>query len=83
VVYVMGDAGRIERLSGGLCRPDDEEGAVRHMVAFLTSGMRHGAAPPAAKARTTLKSKKPKEGKIHATGDVSKKRQKSAARRAD
>ena len=24
MVYVMGDAGRIERLSGGLCRPDDE-----------------------------------------------------------
>ena len=26
MVYVMGDAGRIERLSGGLCRPDDEDG---------------------------------------------------------
>ena len=45
MVYVMGDAGRIERLSGGLCRPDDEEAAVRHMVAFLTAGLRHGAPP--------------------------------------
>jgi AcrR family transcriptional regulator len=83
MVYVMGDAGRIERLSGGLCRPDDEEGAVRHMVAFLTAGVRHGAAPPATKLRTTLKSKTPKGGKTHATGDVSKKRRKSAGRRAD
>ena len=49
MVYVMGDAGRIERLSGGLCRPDDEEGAVRHMVAFLTAGVRHGAPPSRAK----------------------------------
>jgi AcrR family transcriptional regulator len=83
MVYVMGDAGRIERLSGGLCRPDDEEGAVRHMVAFLTAGVRHGAAPPATKLRTTLKSKTPKGGETHATGDVSKKRRKSAGRRAD
>jgi hypothetical protein len=67
----MGDAGRIERLSGGLCRPDDEEGAVRHMVAFLTAGVRHGAP---LKSRTKLKSNKPKGGKTHATGDVSKRR---------
>jgi AcrR family transcriptional regulator len=82
MVYVMGDAGRIERLSGGLCRPDDEEVAVRHMVAFLTAGLRHGSPPPEAKSRT-LKSKKPKGGKTHATGDLSKRQRKSAARRAD
>ena len=87
MVYVMGDAGRIERLSGGLCRPDDEEGAVRHMVAFLTAGVRYGAPPPAAKSRPTLKSNETKTnnakgGKTNATGDVSKRRQPPARRRA-
>src|SRR5271166_1157281 len=78
MVYVMGDAGRIERLSGGLCRPDDEEGAVRHMVAFLTGGLRHGAPPPVAKTRTTVKSKASKGGKTHETGDLSKRRRRPA-----
>jgi AcrR family transcriptional regulator len=72
MVYVMGDAGRIERLSDGLCRPDDEEGAVRHMVAFLTAGIRYGAPPRSAQARTP-DLETPKGGMTHATGDVSKK----------
>jgi hypothetical protein len=78
MVYVMGDAGRIERLSGGLCRPDDEEGAVRHMVAFLTAGLRHGAP-----SRRAVKSSQRKGGKTNATGDLSKRRRGGARGRAD
>jgi len=46
LVFVMADNGRIARLSGGLCRPEDEEGAVAHMVAFLTGGLRFGTPVP-------------------------------------
>lgn len=42
MVLVMADTGRIARLSGGRCRPDDEHAAVAHMVAFLTAGIRFG-----------------------------------------
>jgi len=79
MVYVMGDTGRIERLSGGLCRPDDEESAVRHMVAFLTAGLR-GAPPAAGKEKTRSKSRR---GKANATGDVSKRKRSAARGRAD
>lgn len=82
MVYVMGDAGRIERLSGGLCRPDDEEGAVRHMVAFLTAGLRHGAARKASPTEPAPEPEKTKGGKKHAIGDFSKKRGSPASRRA-
>ena len=84
MVYVMGDAGRIERLSAGLCRPDDEESAVRHMVAFLTAGLRHGAPAPGKSPRGTKKPvKQIKGGKSHATGDVPKRRRSAARGRAD
>jgi AcrR family transcriptional regulator len=42
MVFVMADTGRVARLSGGLCRPDDEAAAVAHMVSFLTAGIRFG-----------------------------------------
>jgi len=42
MVFVMGDTGRIARLSNGRCRPDDEDAAISHMVAFLTAGIRYG-----------------------------------------
>lgn len=45
MVFVMSDTGRIERLSGGECRPEDEESAVEHMVRFLTAGVRFGGLP--------------------------------------
>jgi AcrR family transcriptional regulator len=47
MVFVMADTGRIARLSEGLCRPDDEEAAIAHMVAFLTAGIRFGTPVPA------------------------------------
>ncbi len=87
MVYVMGDAGRIARLSNGLCRPDDEENAVRQMVAFLTAGLRHGAAPQKARAKRAkspaTNNKGKKEGDTHAFGDVPKRRRPAARRRAD
>jgi AcrR family transcriptional regulator len=47
MVVVMSDSGRIERLSGGECRPEDEASAAEHMVRFLTAGVRYGGKPPA------------------------------------
>jgi AcrR family transcriptional regulator len=46
MIFVMSDSGRIERLSGGECRPEDEDSAVTHMVRFLTAGIRYGSSPP-------------------------------------
>jgi AcrR family transcriptional regulator len=82
MVYVMGDAGRLERLSGGLCRPDDEDGAVRHMVAFLTAGVRHGVPQGARRTKTKPETDKTKGGKTHATRDLSNRRGRPARRRA-
>jgi len=82
MVYVMGDAGRLERLTGGLCRPDDEEEAVRHMVAFLTAGFRHGAAPKRSRRGARIRTTRAAGGQSDATGDLSKKRRTGARRRA-
>ena len=77
MVHVMRDVGRLERLSGGLCRPDDEAAAVGHMVAFLTAGMRHGRLAPEASAAPT-DTKKTKGGTKHAIGDIPKGRRRVA-----
>jgi AcrR family transcriptional regulator len=50
MVFVMADTGRIARLSEGLCRPDDEEAASAHMIAFLTAGIRFGTPVPATRS---------------------------------
>ena len=83
MVYVMGDAGRIERLSGGLCRPDDEAGAVRHMVAFLTAGLLHGAPPPSEERSGLSKAKNSKGVSKDETGDLPKRRQRATRRCVD
>jgi AcrR family transcriptional regulator len=80
MVYVMGDAGRLARLTGGLCRPDDESASVRHMVAFLTAGIRFGA--PAAETTNAVNPTKTTGGKPHATGDLSKGKRLAPRRRA-
>ncbi len=72
MVHIMRDVGRLERLSGGLCRPDDEAAAVRHMVAFLTAGMRHGRAADA--GQPSINKTNTMGGKKHATGDIPKER---------
>jgi hypothetical protein len=40
MVQVMSATGRIERLSRGLCRSDDAEGALRELVPFVSGGLR-------------------------------------------
>jgi AcrR family transcriptional regulator len=40
LVQVMSATGRIERLSRGLCRSDDVEGALRQLVPFVSGGLR-------------------------------------------
>ena len=40
LVQVMSATGRIERLSRGLCRSDDVEGALRELVPFVSGGLR-------------------------------------------
>jgi AcrR family transcriptional regulator len=80
MVYVMGDAGRLERLTGGLCRPDDENASVRHMVAFLTAGIRHGV--PIAEDKGAAETITTVGGKAHATGHVSKGERSATRRRA-
>lgn len=81
MVHIMRDVGRLERLSGGLCRPDDEAAAVRHMVAFLTAGVRYGrpAGEPGPPPVNTTKST---GGKKHAAGDIPKRRRSAARGRA-
>jgi AcrR family transcriptional regulator len=81
MVYVMRDVGRLERLSGGRCRPDDEEAATRHMVAFLTAGIRYGRATESG-AQSQSKQKSATGGDADAIGHVSKGRRSLARRRA-
>jgi AcrR family transcriptional regulator len=40
MVQVMSATGRIERLSGGLCRSDDIKGALRELVPFVSAGLK-------------------------------------------
>lgn len=64
LVYLMSDTGRIERLSGGLCRSQDAESVSRYLVPFLTAALREGlaATPPGddVQARPVRKIEKPK-----------------------
>jgi AcrR family transcriptional regulator len=81
MVYVMGDAGRLERLTGGLCRPDDEAASVPHMVAFLTAGVRHGVPPKMIEGNRHAEPTKVTGGKTNATRDVPKGERIAARRR--
>jgi AcrR family transcriptional regulator len=40
MVQILSATGRIERLSGGLCRSDDVDGALRELVPFISGGLR-------------------------------------------
>ena len=40
MIQLLSATGRIERLSGGLCRSDDIEGAMRELVPFVSAGLR-------------------------------------------
>ncbi len=45
MTFVVGDGGRIARLSGGRCNPDDSEATIAHLVALLTAALKHGRLP--------------------------------------
>ena len=81
MVYVMGDAGRLERLTDGLCRPDDEAASVPHMVAFLTAGVRYGMPPRVNEGNRHTEQTKVTGGKTNATRDVPKGERIAARRR--
>lgn len=75
LVFLMSDTGRIERLSGGLCRSQDAETVSRYLVPFLTAALRDGlaATPPGddAPAKTARKLQKSiTKGRKHETRHV-------------
>jgi AcrR family transcriptional regulator len=45
MVYTMADTGRISRLSGGRCDPEDEMTTATHMVALMTAALLHARVP--------------------------------------
>ncbi|HWK69160.1 MAG TPA: TetR family transcriptional regulator [Rhizobiaceae bacterium] len=45
MVFIMSDTGRISRLSGGLCDPEDEMETSRHLVTMLHAALKHGRVP--------------------------------------
>ncbi len=42
MVFIVGDTGRIARLSGGACDPDNHEDAAAHVVSLLVAALKHG-----------------------------------------
>ncbi|MBO6900117.1 MAG: TetR family transcriptional regulator [Rhizobiaceae bacterium] len=42
MVYTMADTGRISRLSGGRCDPEDEMATATYLVAMMTAALLHG-----------------------------------------
>jgi AcrR family transcriptional regulator len=54
MTFVVGDGGRIARLSEGRCDPDDSEGTIAHLVTLLVAALKHG--------RLSTKGRAEKEG---------------------
>lgn len=42
MVFIVGDTGRIARLSDGACDPDNHEDAAAHVVSLLLAALKHG-----------------------------------------
>jgi AcrR family transcriptional regulator len=40
MLFIMADTGRLKRLTGGACDPDDVDAALRHIVPLLLGGLR-------------------------------------------
>jgi AcrR family transcriptional regulator len=75
LVYLMTDTGRIDRLSGGLCRSQDADSVSRYLVPFLTSALRDGlaATPPGddIPPKAARKQQQPvMKGKVHETRHI-------------
>lgn len=49
MVYTMADTGRISRLSGGRCDPEDELATATHLVALMKAALLHARVPSAAR----------------------------------
>jgi len=47
LTLTLGETGRLDRLSGGLCRSGDLESACDYMIRFAAAGFRAVCAPPA------------------------------------
>jgi AcrR family transcriptional regulator len=45
MVYTMADTGRISRLSGGRCDPEDEMATATHLVALMKAALLYSAVP--------------------------------------
>ncbi len=45
MVYTMADTGRISRLSGGRCDPEDEMATATHLVALMKAALLYGRPP--------------------------------------
>jgi AcrR family transcriptional regulator len=41
MTFIMADVGRIRRISGGACDPDDVEATIQHIVPLILGGLRH------------------------------------------
>ena len=88
LVFLMADTGRIERLSGGLCRSQDADTVSRYLVPFLTTALRDGlaATPPGDDARENA-TQKPQQsitkGRKHETRNVRAAKRRAAGRRSD
>jgi AcrR family transcriptional regulator len=42
MTFIMLDAGRIRRISGGACDPEDVEATIQHIVPLILDGLRNG-----------------------------------------
>jgi AcrR family transcriptional regulator len=42
MTFIMLDAGRIRRISGGACDPEDVEATIQHIVPVILDGLRNG-----------------------------------------
>jgi AcrR family transcriptional regulator len=42
MTFIMADAGRIRRISGGACDPEDVETTIRHVIPLILDGLRNG-----------------------------------------
>lgn len=49
MVYTMADTGRISRISGGRCDPEDEMATATYLVALFKAALLHARPQPAAK----------------------------------
>jgi AcrR family transcriptional regulator len=44
MTFIMLDAGRIRRISGGACDPEDVEETIQHIIPLILDGLRNGIA---------------------------------------